>query len=252
MEMRIGGLVDISTIDWVGKPTTMLFLSGCPFACPWCQNADLVPPKSGNLVSVSELKERISKNLGLIDGVGFSGGEPTLQEEPVIEIAAWAKDRGLGIFLNTNGSNPQVVRNLAQMDLLDEVASDVKAPLVPDEYSRVIGRSSSYCSEVIVDISETFSVCRENNIPTEIRTTIIPGLVDRPDQIQSISNISRGCERYILQQFVPNEKVPDPRYRLLSSPSREGLMRLARVALGEGVENVFIRSSFRGLEKVDS
>jgi len=251
MKIRIGGMVDVSTIDWVGRPTTMLFLAGCSFQCPWCQNANLVPLKSGFLIPVSEVEERISKNLGLIDGIGFSGGEPTLQEGAVAEISKWAKHRGLGVFLNTNGSSPSVIQNLVEEGLVDRVASDIKAPLVPGEYARAIGRSPSYCVKVINKIRETISICNENKVPLEIRTTIVPGLIDRPDQVQAISRDLKGCERYILQQFVPNESVPDPKLRDLSPTDREHLMSLAKIALREGVKNVFIRSSFQGLERVE-
>ncbi len=252
MNVRIGGIVDVSTIDWVGRPTTVLFLAGCSFACPWCQNTNLIPLRSGKLVSVSEVKKRISMNLGLIDGIGFSGGEPTLQENPLTEISSWAKRKGLGVFLNTNGSNPRVIRDLIEMNLVDRIASDVKAPLEVGEYSRVIGKSTSYCDRVIGKIRETISLCNEREIPLEIRTTIVPNLVDRPDQIRDISRDLKHCERYILQQFVPNENVVDPRFRDLSPPSREHLLSLARIAQREGVKSVFIRSSSRGLERAGS
>jgi len=251
MKIRIGGIVDVSTVDWVGRPTTMLFLAGCSFACPWCQNTNLISPKSGELVPVSKVEERISRNLGLIDGIGFSGGEPTLQGKPLTEISSWAKHKGLEVFLNTNGGNPRVIQDLIDKGLVDVVASDVKAPLVADEYSKVIGKSKSYCDRVICKIRETVSLCNEREIPLEIRTTIIPDLVDRPDQIRDISQDLKHCERYILQQFVPNENVVDPRFRDLSPPNREHLLSLARIALGEGVKSVFIRSSYRGLERVE-
>ena len=252
MRIRIGALVDISTVDWVGRPTTMLFLGGCSFACPWCQNVDLVPLDSGSLVQISEVEERISKNLGLIEGIGFSGGEPTLQEEALAEISGWAKNQGLSVLLNTNGSNPRVVQGLIDKDLIDEVSSDVKAPLVADEYSRVIGRSPSYCAGAVSRITKTLSICRERGIPIEIRTTVIPNLVDHPDQIQAISRGKQYCERYILQQFVPNENIPDSNYRDLSPPDRAHLLSLAQVAVKEGIRNVFIRSSYQGLERVGS
>lgn len=251
MKLRIGGIVSLSTIDWVGRPTTMLFLAGCSFACPWCQNAKLVPLDSGFLVSVSEVEERISKNLRLIDNIGFSGGEPTLQAEPVSELSRWAKRLGLGVFLNTNGSSPCVVKVLIEGGLVDRVALDVKAPLVADEYSKVIGRASSYCADITGKIRETISACNRGKIPLEIRTTVIPGLVDRPDQVRAISRELKQCERYILQQFVTTEDVPDSRFKALPSPSREDLLRLARIALEEGLGDVFIRCSLRGLERVE-
>lgn len=229
---------------------TMLFLGGCSFACPWCQNAPLIPLNSGSLVQISDIEERISKNFGLIEGIGFSGGEPTLQEEALTEISSWAKNHGLSVLLNTNGSNPRVVQNLIEKDLIDEVSSDVKAPLLAEEYSKVIGKSRSYCADVVLKIAETLSICRECGIPIEIRTTIIPGLIDRSDQIKAISRGKQYCERYILQQFFPNETILDSNFRDLSPPDRVHLLSLAQVAIDEGIRNVFIRSSYQGLERV--
>jgi pyruvate formate lyase activating enzyme len=144
-----------------------------------------------------------------------------------------------------------VVRGLIEGGLVDRVALDVKAPLMSDEYSKVIGRASSYCGEIIGRIRETIATCNESKVPVEIRTTVIPGLVDRPDQVCAISRELKQCERYVLQQFVPTEDIPDLRFRSLPSPSREDLLRLARIALGEGLGNVFIRGSLRGLERVE-
>jgi pyruvate formate lyase activating enzyme len=252
VRIRIGEMVDISTVDWVGRPVTMLFLGGCNFACPWCQNAALVPLNSGSLIQISEIEERISKNFGLIDGIGFSGGEPTLQEKALTEISGWAKDHRLDVLLNTNGSNPQVIENLIDKDLIDEVSSDIKAPLVAEKYSKVIGKSLSYSVEAIPKIERSFSICEERGIPLEIRTTIIPGLVDQPGQIKEISQGIQYCKRYILQQFVPNENVPASRYRDISPPDRTLLLSLAQAAVNQGIGKVFIRSSHQGLERVES
>ncbi|MCJ7505720.1 4Fe-4S cluster-binding domain-containing protein, partial [Candidatus Bathyarchaeota archaeon] len=71
---RIGGIMDLSTIDWYGKIASMTFFAGCNFRCPYCQNASLVPMNSGKEIDTVDIFKRVEKNADIIDAVGFTGG----------------------------------------------------------------------------------------------------------------------------------------------------------------------------------
>ncbi|HID91022.1 TPA: hypothetical protein EYP44_03575 [Candidatus Bathyarchaeota archaeon] len=60
------------------------------------------------------------------------------------------------------------------------------------------------------------------------------------------------CSVYYLQQFVPTDDVPDASLRDVTPPSRELLIRLGKIALDEGVENVYVKTREHGLERVKS
>ncbi|MCD6480271.1 radical SAM protein, partial [Candidatus Bathyarchaeota archaeon] len=98
-KMRLGGILDLSTVDWYGNASLIVFFAGCNFRCPYCQNSPLIPTDSGVEVGVEVLRERIEKNLILLDAVVFTGGEPTLQPEGVEEAARAVRDYGLKLML---------------------------------------------------------------------------------------------------------------------------------------------------------
>jgi pyruvate formate lyase activating enzyme len=248
--IRIGGFVDLSTVDWHGHLTFIIFAAGCNFKCPFCSNGTLIPLNSGEETSLVSLQSRILRNLPLLDAVGFTGGEPALQPKAVVELFQWAKGRGLKTFLNTNGSNPQLVKMLINGKLVDYVALDVKAPLSSDVYGQVIGLTQDV-SGIVNRIKETMLVCKEANIPLEVRTTVVPTLIDDEASIARIArSVKDYCCAYVLQQFYPFEEVLDPAFRSVAPPKREALLKLAKIAVREGVGNVYIRTRERGMEKV--
>jgi len=65
--------------------------------CAGCHNPEALPFEGGQVVSVEELMAQIEAN-PLLAGITFSGGEPFEQPEPFLELAEWAKERGLNIW----------------------------------------------------------------------------------------------------------------------------------------------------------
>jgi len=227
----------------------MLFCSGCNFRCPFCDNAPLIPADSGGEVDLEMVKGRVLSNIGFLDALGFTGGEPTLQPEPVVALCEWAKARELRTFLNTNGSNPRLIGEMLRRKLLDYVAMDVKAPFNREVYGRVAGLKGNV-DGVIASIRESIELCGKAGIPMEFRTTIVPTLIDDEKSIREIAGVVKGRGIYVLQEFFPFEDVVDKRLRRVKPPERGLLIRLARVALEEGVKEVYIRTRGSGMERV--
>ena len=119
MKVRLGGIVDTSTVDWYGKVSTVVFFAGCNFRCPFCQNASLISMGSGKAVSLEYVLDRVRTNRFLLDAVCVTGGEPTLQAEGLMELCRLVKSEGLLTSLDTNGSRPEVVEALISEGLLD-------------------------------------------------------------------------------------------------------------------------------------
>ncbi|HID91023.1 TPA: anaerobic ribonucleoside-triphosphate reductase activating protein, partial [Candidatus Bathyarchaeota archaeon] len=125
--------VEISTIDWYGRVTYMVFFAGCNFRCPFCQNSGMLTFESGKEVDLSYVEGRIEESAFLLDAVGVTGGEPTLQPDALAELFRWSREKGLKTSLNTNASQPAVVRRLLDEKLVSYVAMDVKGPLSDPE-----------------------------------------------------------------------------------------------------------------------
>ena len=251
--MRIGGFVDMSTIDWYGNVSFVVFFAGCNFRCPYCQNSGLLPLDSGEEIGLEAIRERVNMNLSPVpelDAVVLSGGEPLLQPDAIMEVAEMVKGLNLKLMLDTNGSIPGAVEPLLVEGLIDRVALDVKAPLTPEEYQRAAGLQGGFTS-VTEGIKTTLALCNSYGVEVEARTTIAPTLTDDPDLIRPIAKEIRGrCDVYYLQQFDNTGDVLSPLLRSLPSPTRERMVELAEAALEEGMSNVYIKTREFGLERV--
>jgi len=192
---------------------------------------------------------RIKKNSDIIDALGFTGGEPCLQGEALKDLAVKARGIGLKVFLNTNGSNPIVVDDLTKEGLLDHVALDIKAPLKPESYERVIGTSPLH-TKTVSDVKATLRRCLEGKVTLEVRTTIVPNLIDQEEDVRDIAREISGAQCYVLQQFSPQGDLLDQSFKNVTPPSREKLIGLAKAAIRYGICEVKIRTRDRGEERI--
>jgi pyruvate formate lyase activating enzyme len=249
IRLRVGGITDMSTIDWYGNVSLVVFFAGCDFKCPYCQNSGLIPLDSGREIDLSLVEERIRANERIIDAVVFTGGEPLVQPA-VVETARMVKRLGYKLMLNTNGSVKGTLEALLKNRLIDRVALDVKAPLTAEDYGRVsgipeMGAKFAEAVEYALDLSKRLGV------ELEARTTVAPTVSDDPAFVRSIAESLRGrCDVYYLQQFDNLGEVLDPRLKAMHPPSRETMMALAGVATSTGLGNVFIKTRSHGLERV--
>jgi pyruvate formate lyase activating enzyme len=251
--VRIGGIVDMSTVDWYGNVSLVVFFAGCNFRCPYCQNSALLPLDSGREVDLEVIRRRISMNMSPVpglDAVVLTGGEPLIQPEAVMGIAKLVKGLDLKLMLDTNGSIPSAVEPLLEAGLVDRVALDVKAPLNKSDYRRVAGLTRGARS-IVDGVKGTLSLCNNYGVEVEARTTVAPMVSDDPAFIRRIADEIRDrCYCYYLQQFDNTGDVLSPELKALSPPTREMMVELAETALNEGVENVFIKTREFGLERV--
>lgn len=250
--MRIGGVVDKSTVDWYGNVSLIVFFAGCNFRCPYCHNSGLIPMDSGEEVDLEYLRQRILINMTpvpVLDSVVLTGGEPTLQAEAVREVAGLVRELGLKVMLDTNGSDAKALESLLEAGLVDRVALDIKAPLNPTDYARGTGVSNA--GGIVANVERTLDVCKEYGVDVEARTTVAPTVTDSERFIREIAGGIRGrCAVYYLQQYDNTGEVLSPRLKELAPPSKERLLELAEVALGEGLENVYVKTREGGLERI--
>ena len=200
--MEIRGLQKVSLIDYPGSICATLFVGGCNLRCLFCHNRDLVL-NPGELLSVEEsaIMQFLNDKGPLLDGICITGGEPTLQED-LIPFIIKVKKIGLKVKLDTNGTRPEVIRNLLVRELLDYIAVDIKAPL--QKYALIAGDSKDSGN-----LSETIDLVKNSIIDQEFRTTVVPGLLDEKD-ILHIAKSLTGCRKYVLQQFRPQNPMIDP------------------------------------------
>ncbi|MDM8551643.1 anaerobic ribonucleoside-triphosphate reductase activating protein [Desulfobacterales bacterium HSG2] len=204
--MIFGGLQKNSFIDYPGKISCVLFLSGCNFNCPYCHNPDLAKGclKCPHFLKESKVYDFLEKRMGFLDGVVISGGEPTLQSDLVL-LCERIKNMGYPVKVDTNGSRPDVIKRLVDKGLVDYLAMDIKTD--PFHYSPLIKKDCDYES-----ILSSIRIIMESGLPYEFKTTCIKPLVDE-QVIRSISHIIQGAMLYALQQFHKTEVLQPEFFR---------------------------------------
>ncbi len=213
----IKGLIETSFIDWPGFMAAVLFTGGCNFRCPFCHNRDLVLNSSSlPTTPFRSVLQRLKAHQDWVDRVVVTGGEPTMHKALPRTIGV-LKKAGFRVKLDTNGSNPDMVRFLVEEGFVDAVAMDVKGPL--SEYARWSG--------VDVDtgnIRETISFLREGKVPNMFRMTVVPYLHTDED-VWRVAESLHGAARFVIQGFRPQNTV-DPTYSTIRPYSPEILETL--------------------------
>jgi pyruvate formate lyase activating enzyme len=217
--MTIGGLQKLSLIDYPGVPCAVLFTQGCNFRCRYCHNPELViPDYFGSEVPLAEVYGFLKKRLGKLQAVCVTGGEPTLHED-LPEILRRIKGMDYLVKLDTNGSRPEIVKQVLDDGLVDYVAMDIKAPL--EDYWKIT-RVRVPPERLSQSIETIISSC----IDHEFRTTIVKSFTSE-DDLRRMASTIHGAKRYYLQAFIPT-KLVDPELENQPSYSFEELRLLAK------------------------
>jgi len=233
MQAYIAGTVSMSTVDYPGKISYVVFFAGCNFRCPFCYNSEHIDFKDIFLRSPREIKHEIFQDRDFLDAVVFSGGEPTLQRAPLFNLARYAKELGLKVGVETNGTRPEVLASLVREQLVDFVGMDIKSPLKKGNFEKATNSRTFFKSteEIIESVKQSLKILKDNSemITIEIRTTIVPGLVDSYEQLEKIGELVEDTAwRWKLQQFRPDlGKLADPKLEKLDAPSKKSLDKLA-------------------------
>lgn len=202
--MKLSSFLSSNLQDYEGKISSVVFTQGCNYKCPSCHAAPILnSPPIDNEEFLRDLKSR-----GLwITGIVICGGEPTLQPD-LEEFAKDMKSKGYSIKLDTNGSNPEVLKNLLEKKMIDYVAMDIKGP--ENLYSKLCG------TEVDMKKIKESMMLVQRFPEYEFRTTVVPvyksekpefmGIEDIADTAKMIENItSNMSHKYFLQKFIPRK-----------------------------------------------
>ena len=205
--MNIGGFLSLSLCDFPGKVAAVVFSNGCNFRCPWCHNGHLLRGADSpdhRVIPEDEILSRLSELKNRLQGVVVTGGEPTIQPD-LGDFIARIKSLGLLVKLDTNGSNPDIVRDLVGKGLVDFIAMDVKAPWA--KYGLLTGLAESPADKV----RETMSVIVESGLPHQFRTTRVTPLLTDDDCAEIERQIPAGSP-FKWQTFIPDNAF-DPALR---------------------------------------
>lgn len=200
--MQIGGLIKLSLVDYPGKTAAVIFAQGCNFRCPYCYNKELVIPSCFQaVIPEEEVISFLAKRKDVLGGVVITGGEPTLQKD-LLEFLRRVQHLGYPVKLDTNGSRPDILKEVIKENLVDFIAMDVKAPL--NSYQKLAGVPIAAHF-----IQESILIIKSSGIKHQFRTTVVKSLLSDGDFSQ-LAHLVKGAQRYVLQNFSARECVLDP------------------------------------------
>lgn len=198
--MLIGGLQKNSLIDYPGKIAFCIFTIGCNMNCYYCHNRKLIKSSKENIIcTADDVLAQLLKRKNFIDALVITGGEPTVQKDLEVFIAK-VKELGLLVKLDTNGTNPEIIKSLLEKKLVDYIAMDIKAPI--DKYDIICGIKVN-----TEKIKQSISIIKSSGIEYEFRTTAVPQL-DFSD-FEKIAKILSGTERFAIQQYRLTDEMKE-------------------------------------------
>lgn len=219
--MTINGLQKLTLLDYPGRTACTVFLGRCNWRCPFCHNASLVlAPEEQPVLPEEELFAFLRKRRGLLDGVAVTGGEPTLQPD-LPEFLRKVKDLGYAVKLDTNGTNPRLLREILEAGLADYVAMDVKTS--PERYPAVTG--TPRCN--LDAVRESAALLLGGTTDFEFRTTVVKELHALSD-FAAIGAWLRGGEKYFLQAFKDSGDLVQPGFTGCSRAELEEMREVLR------------------------
>jgi len=227
--MYVGGSV-ISSVEFHGNMSLVIFMSGCPLTCRYCHNVELLEDTTEK--TFEEVKQEIDSSADFLDAVVISGGEPLLQLDALIEIFTYVREIGLKTKLDTSGIYPEKIKKLLDLNLLDFVSLDVKTTF--SKYRKITGSNIGFQVKKSMEL-----INADKNVHLEARTTYVPTLHTKKDIINLVDELE--ADIYTIQQFR-NKNVLDPALEKVEVPNPHDLVDLARE----------IKPYFKGQVKVKS
>lgn len=217
--MKIYGLQKTTLVDYPGHVATTLFTGGCNFRCPYCHNGDLVIGLEDiEPYTMEDIFSHLQKRKAVLDGVVISGGEPTLQAD-LPDFIRQIKELGYLVKLDTNGTNPAMLRSLVEEGLVDYVAMDIK-------HSRAKYASISHAADDSLEsIAASVDYLKEGHVDYEFRTTLCKELHKETD-MTAIGLWLMGAKAYYLQPYKESEQVIQPGFHPHDATTLESFVHI--------------------------
>lgn len=209
MEGRIHSLESCGTVDGPGI-RFVVFMQGCPLRCQYCHNADTWDTKGGTVYTAGALMEEIKKYKSYMKfsggGVTFTGGEPLLQAEFLLEVCKLCQEQGISTVIDTSGfvftEEAKQLLEFTDMVLLDIKNFDEAV------YKKVTGVS-------LFPTLQFLDYLREKQIKTWVRYVLVPELTDNLDSIKNLAIHLKGYDNVERIELLPFHKMGEFKWKEL-------------------------------------
>lgn len=212
---KIGYIHSIETMGLLDGPGIrfVVFMQGCLLRCVYCHNPDTWNLNKGTKIAPDELIEKVKRYVPYFKkdgGVTFSGGEPLVQTEFLIECLKRCKEAGIHTAIDTAGVGG--TNNEEVLKYTDLVIFDIKA-LTRDTYQDMVGRK-------IEESLEFLTLCQKLEKPMWIRQVIVPGKNDTEQYVMELAKFLKPLKHIEKIEFLPYALFGVHKYKELGIPYR--------------------------------
>lgn len=202
----------IETFGLVDGPgiRCVVFFNGCKLRCKYCHNPEMWNRKENNytpgevFAKVMRCKPYFKNN----GGVTFSGGEPLLHADFIIELSRLLRKENIHIALDTAGVGLGNYKEI--LSVVDLVILDIKHT---DEvgYKMITGQS-------ILGVEKFITELNDSGKKVWIRQVIIPGITDSIEYIKGLSKYLEKIKNIERVDFLPFHRLGEEKYKILNIP----------------------------------
>ncbi len=198
LEKIVYDITKFTALDWEDHLSAVLWLKGCNMRCPYCHNADVVFGEAH--ISKKEVLSFLQNRIGRLEAVILSGGECTLYKN-LPTLAEEIKKLGYKIKIDTNGTNPAMLKEMVKKNLVDFISIDYKAPRI--KYTKITKNNN------FDKFEESLDFLIKSMSGLEIRTTVHTDLMDENDINHIIEDL---CDKgfsgtYYIQNYIHTDKT---------------------------------------------
>ena len=203
IKASINSIESMGLVDGPGI-RTVIFFNGCKLRCKYCHNPEMWNMQDNNYES-DQLVEKIKRFKPYYrdnGGVTYSGGEPLLHADFLIELSKKLKKEGIHIALDTAGCGIGKYDEL--LKYIDLVILDIKH-VDREGFENLTGASKDESLRFIEALNRS-------NKDVWIRQVIIPGLTDSKEYILKLKKFLEGIKNIKKVEFLPYHKLGSEKY----------------------------------------
>ncbi len=206
---KIHSIESMGLVDGPGI-RVVVFFQGCKLRCAYCHNPDTWKLSGGIEMTAEEIVQKIIRFKPYFNrssgGVTFSGGDPLVQPQFLLECLKLCKQNGIHTAIDTAGFGDGDYSEI--LKYTDLVLLDIKHT-TGQGYVNLTGRDST-------DVNSFLEALRQSETRVWVRHVVVPGITDSVEHITKLAKI--------ISEEVPNvDKVELLSYHVLGVSKYEAL-----------------------------
>ena len=213
MKGRINSIETMGLVDGPGI-RFVSFFQGCKLRCLYCHNPETwaLDGQSEEIEAQELVKkiERYKNYYGADGGATFSGGEPLLQPEFLLECLKLCKEKGINTAIDTAGVGfgdyDEILKNC------DLVILDIKA-VDGEEYKKLVGQDIKFFNQFLEAV-------QKNGNRLWLRQVIVPGINDDEAHVLKLKKFAKKLKNVEKIELLPYKTIGIAKYRELNLPYR--------------------------------